>query len=349
MIILITGVPGAGKTLYAVSEFLTKQFKDRPLYVYNIPDLLVHHELLSEQDVNNWYDGRVPENSVIVIDELQDIWRPRSSTAPVPPYISKLETHRHQGIDFLLLTQHPQLIDINVRRLVGRHIHVRRAWGAPAATVYEWDSISMNINATRNAQMKLWRYPRKAYKLYKSSKLHTSTGQKFPFVLKIAALILLSLPVIWYFAGKHLITKYKDDLNDKSQIAQNQKQNSAVKKIDLSNTSASGKEKVLTKEEYAAQFVPRQQNVRHSAPRYDDLTKPVRVPVVGGCLAMAAKCTCYAQDGSPYNVHPDQCRVLVTQTLFYDFDPEPNKRAQNQQQRSVAGVAAPVFNPPGGG
>ena len=40
MLYLYTGVPGAGKTLYAVSNLVKrKDFKDRPIFVDGIKDL----------------------------------------------------------------------------------------------------------------------------------------------------------------------------------------------------------------------------------------------------------------------------------------------------------------------
>lgn len=139
MIVLITGAPGSGKTLYAVSRLLQESFKGRVAYVNNVRDLILPHEVLSgegdppppDSDVFHWFDGRVPNGAVVVIDEAQRVFRPRSATSAVPQHVARLETHRHQGLDFVIITQHPQLIDVNVRRLVGRHLDVRpgvRVW-----------------------------------------------------------------------------------------------------------------------------------------------------------------------------------------------------------------------------
>jgi hypothetical protein len=53
-----------------------------------------------------------------------------------------LEIHRHYGIDFLFITQHPQLLDTTIRALVGMHRHVRSVMGSPLCMVYVWDHAS---------------------------------------------------------------------------------------------------------------------------------------------------------------------------------------------------------------
>ncbi len=332
MIILITGTPGSGKTLFTVAELLNKQFKDRPLYINNIPNLLVPHEVLSgegdppppDSDVFHWFDGRVPTNAVIVIDEAQRVFRPRSSTSAVPEYVAKLETHRHLGIDIVLITQHPQLIDANVRRLVGRHIHVRRAWGRAGASIYEWDSVSMNVQAVKQAQFRFWRYDKKAYELYKSSELHTKTGQKLPWAIKLAMIAVVAVPLVMWNSVKHLYTKYSGQQETEQQTVIPQQQIVPVQ---------GEKNEPMTKEEYRQQFEPRVLNVKHSAPRYDELTQPVRVPIVIGCMQIKDDCRCYTQDGTPYKVTKTQCTYIVENGTFYDFLQGP------YEQRNAATLA----------
>src|SRR5256885_16044190 len=72
----------------------------------------------------SWHET-VPDGSVIIIDEVQRIWRPSGPGQKIPDMIALLETHRHRGLDFYIITQGPNLIHANVRALIGRHVHLR--------------------------------------------------------------------------------------------------------------------------------------------------------------------------------------------------------------------------------
>lgn len=221
MIYLITGVPGSGKSLYAVSTLVKTLLADvvksdgsklkRRLVVDGIPDLLLPHELMApsvEDDkgtltcdgdgVANWHVWCKP-GDVLLIDEVQRYWRPRGMSTKPPQSIKELETHRHKGVDLVLITQNPMLIDQNVRRLVGRHIHVRRLFGMGRAILYDWDGCSVDVHRTKTASSTMWSYPKNGYKLYKSSELHTKQKQKIP--------LWLALPVIAIVAALFVAPK----------------------------------------------------------------------------------------------------------------------------------------------
>lgn len=322
MIVLITGVPGSGKTLYTVSRFLQESFADRKVYVNNIPDLLLPHEVLSgdglslssESDVFHWFDGRVEKGSVIVIDEAQRVFRPRSATAPVPTHVAKLETHRHMGLDFVLITQHPQLIDANVRRLVGRHLHVRRAFGLRGALVYEWDHCHMAIDNVRQASKSIFRYKKKDFELYKSAEIHTKPTNKVPTMVKLFALVLLVLPVALWFGYKRVMSAPVPE-------AASVLPELPEKELSVSRVGGFGdrERRPLTTSEYVASFEPRIEGMQHSAIRYDELTNPQRVPLPAACMSKKGDCKCFTQDGTPYKTTPELCREIVENGIFLDF------------------------------
>lgn len=109
----------------------------------------------------------------------------------VPLMIQKLETHRHKGVDFVVITQNPMLIDQNARRLVGRHQHVRRLFGMSRAVIYDWDGCNADPTKTKSATVTYFGYPKSAYELYKSSELHTKPKQKIPAWLALPVLALI--------------------------------------------------------------------------------------------------------------------------------------------------------------
>ena len=214
MITLETGVPGAGKTLYCVSDLLQKlvnsvvthedeqgnKVETKRVIYTNINGLLLEHEKIGpggewtydgktdkwsqpegsdKFGLNNWHEWAKP-GSVIVYDEVQKPWPLAASGSKVPPCITALETHRHMGVDFIVLTQHPMLIHANLVRLVGRHLHIRRMGNMGLAIVYEWDSCSRTL-LYKNALAKApYRYPKSVFKLYKSAELHTKQPRRIP-------------------------------------------------------------------------------------------------------------------------------------------------------------------------
>ncbi|MGN7045978.1 zonular occludens toxin domain-containing protein, partial [Neisseria sp. P0001.S010] len=128
MLYLYTGVPGAGKTLYAVSNLVKrKDFKDRPIFVDGIKDLdhdkINYFDIPEGESIQTWLKW-APPGAIIVVDECQRIFRPRPSGSKVPDYVAELETHRHRGLDFILITQHPRLIDVHLRGLIEHHTHL---------------------------------------------------------------------------------------------------------------------------------------------------------------------------------------------------------------------------------
>ncbi len=131
MINLVTGLPGSGKTLWTLTtvvDYVEKENKaliaqgksPRQVYYHGIPDLTL--DWIKMESPEDWIN--LPSHSIVVIDECQSTFRPRAASVKPPPFIAEFETHRHKGLDFFLLTQHPMLIDGNIRRLAGKHYHV---------------------------------------------------------------------------------------------------------------------------------------------------------------------------------------------------------------------------------
>lgn len=193
MITLETGVPGAGKTLYCVDKLLMPmvgatvkhenedgQIVEIPRVIYsNINGLRLEHEKIGAEELNTWHTWAKP-GSLIVYDEIQKPWPLAATGSKVPECIQALETHRHMGVDFIVLTQHPMLIHANLVRLVGRHLHVRRMGNMGLAVVYEWDSCSRTLLYKNSLSKGPWKYSKKAQELYKSAELHTKQPRKIP-------------------------------------------------------------------------------------------------------------------------------------------------------------------------
>lgn len=347
MITLITGTPGAGKTLYAVAEELPK-FKGRPLYVDGIADLAIDHFSCAE-GVDRWHEW-IPDGAVLVIDEVQRIWRPRGAGSNVPPGVAALETHRHKGIDIVLITQHPNLLDPNIRRLVGRHLHIRRLFGWSRALIYEWDSATDPARVT-NAIKRSWAYPRKAYALYKSSDQHNKRGQRVPLTFIIAIIGAITLPIVGWYAYDRIAEAKHDPVAPGTsaaaagaELATNQGgsgfgQGGAVRSAPPSLVAA---------------LILADDHNPLSAPLYAAVVPAVTPPEIQGCISSSKACICYSQQSTPVWVPDEQCRKRAEGLYFdpYRQNPPESQTFRTDAPRKAPEATAPPassggFEPPG--
>jgi len=173
MIYLITGVPGAGKSLrgiYRLLDLMKKDSASERTFFANIDGLKIEAVQPSPSD---WTTA--PDHSVVLYDEAQAIFPSKGKGRSDDKIIQAMETHRHRGIDLILITQHPGLISSHVRKLVGNHEHLTRQFGATAVTVRMLERCWSpdNKSDANAAHSSLWRYPKEYYKLYQSATVHT--------------------------------------------------------------------------------------------------------------------------------------------------------------------------------
>ncbi len=298
MLTLITGAPGSGKTLMTIAKLLrpligktvTKHNDDgsttelpRTIYT-NIKGLLIDHELIDEARLNTWHEWS-PPGAIICFDEVQKPWPPRPNGAKVPDYIQHLETHRHMGVDFILMTQHPLLIDRNVVNLVGRHLHMRRVANMALAVIYEWDHCSRSL-LYRNAITKSpWRYDKTVYKLYKSAEVHTKQPRKVP------GLVWFILAGLVGFA--YLMPTFFDRLGERVQG----NTPGVAAKAPSSKTQPKGElgHDPVSPVAPGAPGAPAQEAAASDRKGFS------------GCIAQPGRCVCYTVDGKPTEVEPQIC------------------------------------------
>lgn len=310
MITLITGAPGSGKTLYCVSKLLSKiagtcvdgQDDDGnkatyPRTIYsNINRLLIEHEMVDEQWLEKWFDNIKP-GAFIVYDEVQKPWPNRPIGSKVPDYIQRLETHRHQGCDFVLMTQNPQLIDPNVRKLVGRHLHIRRVGNMGGAIVYEWDTCSNSLNFKNSFTKSPWRFDKKAQTLYKSAEVHTKVPRRVPTVIFAVGLAIAGAAYLW----PSLLAKIAAPLQGKSAIAA--KVDQAKPPVTVSLLAPGGDLAGIPPPAAAASAfqAPTPFEIAPNAPQAPS-------DAFAGCVQAKAACVCYSQAGSKVDKPVEFCR-----------------------------------------
>jgi len=154
----------------------------------------------------NWWCWCMP-GDVIVIDECQRLFRPMASGRRVPMFIEKLETARHYGVQFVYITQHPQLVHTNVRSLAGPHEHVRRMFGSSTTMIYQWDHCT-HPDKIKSATRKAWRHSKAAFGLYKSAEVHTRFAQRLPLAVFAVIGSLVALVALGFFLKDRMAKRF---------------------------------------------------------------------------------------------------------------------------------------------
>lgn len=301
----------SGKTVAVESPTGSVDMVERRIIVAGIRDLAVPHERLphtltgervSVTEIETWNavdkDGepdfkRLPGDpahlvpaslfnwwlwcrpgDLIVCDEVQFII-PRGTLGKTPPhYIKSLEIHRHYGVDFLFITQSPQLLDATIRNLVGLHRHIRSVMGSPLCLVYEWDHAS-NTERITNASKRFYRRKAAYFKLYKSTVAVVkppSSGRMIFWALPLLLAAFLAF-------GSHLKSKF-------------------------SPPAPSAPFSALSDQALPAGSVSRYASTNPQGWR--------DVPKLGGCYAVGDDCRCMEPDGRPVRLAASMCKTSAS-------------------------------------
>ncbi|MEO5367824.1 MAG: zonular occludens toxin domain-containing protein [Magnetococcus sp. WYHC-3] len=197
MLSLITGTPGAGKTLIAVWDIYCAVQAGRLVYArvegINIPGVQPFPD-------DGWTSCK--DGSLVVIDEAQELWpRDKDRTSALPKTeIEAMERHRHRGMDIICITQHPSLINAHILALVGKHRHLVRVMGTANVRLFTMDQASERLSKSdlRAALVQPWRHPKQVFGMYRSAQLHPPR-QPVPklLVLALLAVVGLSSYAVW--------------------------------------------------------------------------------------------------------------------------------------------------------
>jgi zona occludens toxin len=343
MISLNTGLPGHGKTLrviWFVQRYVEAENKRlaaeaeaagteplvRQVYYSGIKDLSLPW---IECDSTKWFE--LPPGSIIVVDECQKVFPCLPSGAKRPDHYTKLATHRHDGFDLFFITQQPSLLDNFARALCESHSHSVRKFGMQRATIYKWDMVQQqprSLAAQKSALVESWSYPKEVYGYYKSAEVHTVI-RRIPPKLIFAVLFVLSMPVLFWYV--------LDSYQSRMKKPENAAVASSASDASLSDSASGGVAGHVDPMQDARRYVhsntPRVEGVAHSAPKYDEITKPVRAPVPAMCIKRGNRCQCYSQQATKLNMPTNMCLDIAYNGYFQEFD--PNGRDGGSGDRSI--------------
>jgi len=326
---LITGNPGAGKTLRAIWLALRMVKDGETVYVSNVNGCNVPGHIHWE-DPRAWED--LPAGSVLIVDEAQRYF-PARRAGVVPAYVRAMETIRHKGVRLLLTTQKPEFLDAHMRGLVGMHEHMLCADGKGKSMVYRAPEIMSNVGSKRERvshDYESWAHPVECFSYYKSAEIHTVVP-KMRSLTKRAALILGIGAII--IAGVFYTIMVRPYLESKSEANRTDRATEERAQGGSLHSPAS-----LA---YVDQLQPELPHHPWSAPVFQKREAKAEPELY--CIASADRCICHTEQGTRYNLQELACRGIVNNGLYNPFR-EPDKR-RGIERRSDERMASAESGP----
>ncbi len=313
MITLISGALGTGKTALAVKLLMESEYYPSSAFIFGVREWKGegHYEELPQDPVRNQPRiesvGTIPQ-SVYLIDEAKKIWPSRIAGKPVPAFIdSHLAESRSLAQDWILTCQSPGQIDVRLRNLVGRHIHLER--NPLGITYHEAGSCREDLKFSRDESRK-YDFPKESLAFYRSDEgvtSHQKKGLKLPRRLFSIIGLLVLMAGILYWSISSLMT---DDTVKKmvegepavpvGELAQNNGS------LSIDSYKNKGKPDDVLEPTHAPNkfyYYPRN-------PDYPELARAPRFPTA--CISSATRCQCFDQVQQKLDIDLKRCRDIVT-------------------------------------
>lgn len=183
----IQGIPGAGKSLYAIDKWIIPALRskrqvyanieglsiDRMCAIYDLDPIatnMCYHNMEPDDiPLCQAFYKDLPHGALVVLDEAQNYFGSRNweskENKELIPYLTR---HRHYGHDVVVITQNIESIDITFRRLLGLTYSIKRAemLGLKASSiVYIFD----RCNVDRAPLGRTWfKYDKNIFRIYSS-------------------------------------------------------------------------------------------------------------------------------------------------------------------------------------
>jgi hypothetical protein len=343
---LITGTPGAGKTVFALEALLIEAgVKDRsslkvvraqlheehadtkitrPVVVCGVeglkPDLFM--EMDDPLEWEQYEDG-----TLFLVDEAWKWFGVQCKDTAKDRRFLALAEHRHRGMDFILTAQMPVQLLQHLRGLVSPHTHITRKFGTKTTIRYEWPSVQSNPNSQASksiSQERLWVNPSGVWEIFQSATLHT-IKRKIP--LKVLMIPVVALGVAGLLAAAGVAAKRFTS-------------GDAVPEGETASAKASIPATVVTADDYARVREPRIMAVPASAPIYDgrEVTSFPRLFCMSAGLDGRDGCRCVTEQNTRVTVDDAVCRVVARWGGDYDQYREVRAERQSNERDGDRGA-----------
>lgn len=357
---LITGVPGAGKTLLALETVLKEVGIDsadlsveeiraalraqtvRPVCVIGVEGL--QPGLFdTRDDPNDWQD--LEDGTLVLIDEAWKWYGSHDQARKQDDRVLKLAEHRHRGFDFILTCQQPSQLLSFLRGLVGEHVHVTRKFGTSTSVVYSWPHLVDDPNGSGykdRASESVWTQPKAIFALYQSATLHT-IKRKIPFKIwmGVGAGVLALCAVI---ALGFVIRSAWAQVNAAGAPA-----SAGAPAASSASRSKSKPDQPMTAQEWTAAHTPIIKGVPWSAPVFQGASIQTNPDLL--CVSSQAadgtdkSCRCYTEQATPAPVPVSVCFTYARHGVYNPYRvaskaPRPEPREDEPDApREARGVA----------
>lgn len=339
---LFTGLPGAGKTACLVAELLALREKEpeRPVYALGIDGLAEGiAEPLTMEQLYEWW--KLPPGAIIAIDEAQEPGLMPLDRGQPAEWIKRISKVRHEGMDFLLTTQHPTMLSSYVRRLVDQHVHAVRKFNTKIVARYKWGRCIENCekdSSHRSAVTEVGTLPAQVFDLYKSANAH---NMRVRIPLRAWLLPVLAVVAVGALVGVGLTMKKIREHAGEVPASAAVSAPSAVARPVAPRDADGRVPDDLRVRDYAKWMQPRVAGLLYTAPAFDQLPV-VAVPRVF-CIAVEDGSThCVSEQGTTVDVPVDVARRMARDGAYNPFlAPSDAQISRTVAGDSVAGPSSP--------
>jgi zona occludens toxin len=318
---LVTGLPGAGKTLFAIH--LATKCKTEGLRVYNLNVNGLDPEIAEPWagPIENWQD--LPEKSVLLVDEAHGVFPRQPSNAKIAPHIQALAEIRHKGLRLILVDQDPSTLDVFVKRRVGSHYHLTNRTGYDSARVYSNRGCVDNprsSGAWSVGESDMWKYPKDLFGKYKSASLHIKRRRIPRMVWVLAAGIAFVVGGLWWTASSFTFGVDHDDIAALDQTGEGSASLTSAGASDIAgNIFGPAAQGFGTAEQWANAHTPLVAGIPWSAPIWHDQLK-TSVPDMH-CVMIETTCKCYTEQITPLDVERSICKAAALHGVYNPYRP----------------------------
>jgi hypothetical protein len=284
----------------------------------------------------------LPSGTIILVDEVQNIWPTRPSSKKATPDIEMVTTHRHNGQELVYISQDFRDVDQLIRRRIAHYTHFEFLSGD---WLYKYQHNNLFDPSSKNDLNKVGggtKYKRdsKYYGLYLSSIEHTQTVRMSPVMKSQLRLGAFALSVLCF--GVYLLSQNSLFAS----VAEETPIDEPISESTQASTSNPQEpdqlaQALLTKK-YVDKFIPRFDAIPFSAPVYDSVTsEAVNYPQLT-CFQINDSCECFTQQSTSYDLDFEFCSIIAKNGFFDPFkSDEPirkRKTTNNKPTQSLGKV-----------